>query len=94
MLSSVRCSGSRSCGSARTPRMAVIMLVRSNVSPFGRVRPPVSAYGRTMGPASWSSHLSSSPGGMAGHFVSALGLTGLESTARCSPTRLTRIAIS
>jgi hypothetical protein len=94
MLSNVRCSGSRSCGSTRTPRTVVIMLVRSNFSPFGRVRPPVSAYGRTIGPASWSSHLSSSPGGMAGHFVSAFGMTGLASTPRCSPTRLTRIAIS
>ena len=84
--------GPRYSGSAAMPLTADTSASRWSLAPPGRVRPPVTAYGRTTGPASWSSHWSSGES-MAGHIAAADG-AGRVLTVMCSPTRLTSTAIS
>jgi hypothetical protein len=94
------CSGSRPDGSGVSRELAETSATRSKLCPAGRVRPPVSAYGRTTGPASSSSHWSAEEGMAyhAGSLPAPAGPnpdgTGLDRTARCAPTRLTSTAIS
>src|SRR3954452_4862035 len=51
-----KCSGLTGPGTSPAATSAPTSATRSNRSPAGAVRPPVTAYGRTTGPASSSSH--------------------------------------